>query len=74
MSTGSKIRCEYCGRVYKEPATGIIACPACGGPYGIEIGSSMYEPYRRVARYPVMVSSDDAVVFCDTGWGGFYST
>jgi len=31
MATGQNILCEYCGRVYKEPAAGVIDCPACGG-------------------------------------------
>ena len=84
MATGQKMLCEYCGRVYKEPATGVIACPACGGPYGIEIGEPMHEYYRNARdsdtfsrNYTMTVASTGETmdpVFFDTDARGWYST
>ena len=81
MATGQKILCEYCGRVYKEPAMGIIGCPACGGPYGIEIGEPMHEYYRNASdsdtfqrNYTMTAASTGGYAFLDTDASGWYST
>ena len=81
MATGQKILCEYCGRVYKEPATGIIGCPACGGPYGIEIGEPMHEYYRNASdsdtfqrHYTMTLASTGGYAFLDTDAAGWYAT
>ena len=80
MATGQNILCEYCGRVYKEPAAGVIACPACGGPYGIKIGEPMHEYYRNASdstyqrNYTMTMATTDGHMFLDTDAAGWYST